>query len=611
MAEQDNTAVWDSLSPSTPGSPMRILRSVVGSPFYVAPEVLQAQGYDGRKADAWSIGVILYAMLAGNLPFSQELATCKRFKQFGVWAADMTDKNPRFWEDPNLQCPPWLFSSKFSPLARSLIVAMLLPDPAARLSVHESQEHPWCLSEEVTAPPAPPPVVLPMGGAETPCSPPSALGVALAAPPPATSSPLIAEACVVPPLITPVAVAPLPVPPAPTALFAADVDESVHAFAEEAEADDDDDRDDADMMEEQFVMDDLSDDEEERRRGVAFKKSKKSPGSHLYDPVTGLSVGRKAMSQSLFGDRDSVPSSAPSNRVSSTGMEHAFRRVSVTGQDTMSVPVPTPSLPRSPYSSTRRHIDNAGSRAISSSAPGSSQRRSFTTPPPIPPNAVPYVVASTPDLIGEVDIPSLAGMPSSHSPQNVEHLLSSFHSGASPLVGSSSADKLHQHPPSFHDAVKRSTRFITSVPAAEVLDTVENILEQCRLHRTASPIGLIGRVEVHWESYRLDVWGLVSGQGSPPLCSLHLYLLPQSVSPLSPPRDVLSGLELGSSPNMSGPALGAPSSSQQQLYLVEFVRGQLEIFQFKRFYDWVRQKVSELVKKDYAFSCFDQAGSPM
>jgi hypothetical protein len=52
-------------------------------------------------------------------------------------------------------------------------------------------------------------------------------------------------------------------------------------------------------------------------------------------------------------------------------------------------------------------------------------------------------------------------------------------------------------------------------------------------------------------------------------------------------------------------------SQQPTLFLVEFIRGQLEIFAFKRFYQWVRQRLSELVKRDYAFKLFEQAASPM
>lgn len=54
----------------------------------------------------------------------------------------------------------------------------------------------------------------------------------------------------------------------------------------------------------------------------------------------------------------------------------------------------------------------------------------------------------------------------------------------------------------------------------------------------------------------------------------------------------------------------AKRDSLSELFLVEFIRGQLEIFAFKRFYQWVRKEVEELVKKDYALENF-QAGSPM
>jgi serine/threonine protein kinase len=102
-----------------------LLHTTCGTPNYVAPEVLSDQGYDGKKADVWSCGVILYVLLAGFLPFDESTIVALFAK---IQHADFT-------------YPSW-----FSPEIRSLIDQMLVADPKLRITLANIKLHPWYMS---------------------------------------------------------------------------------------------------------------------------------------------------------------------------------------------------------------------------------------------------------------------------------------------------------------------------------------------------------------------------------------------------------------------------------------------------------------------------------
>ncbi|KAL5225108.1 hypothetical protein ABZP36_011747 [Zizania latifolia] len=102
----------------------RSLSGMVGSPFYIAPEVL-AGGYN-EAADVWSAGVILYILLSGIPPFwgktKSKIFECIRSTEL------------RFPSDP------W---DKVSDSAKELITEMLRRDPRQRLTAKQVLEHSW------------------------------------------------------------------------------------------------------------------------------------------------------------------------------------------------------------------------------------------------------------------------------------------------------------------------------------------------------------------------------------------------------------------------------------------------------------------------------------
>ena len=98
------------------------LKTSCGSPNYAAPEVISGQLYAGPEVDVWSLGVILYALLCGSLPFDDENIPAL-FKK--------------------IKAGEYTFPNHLSPIVRDLIGRMLVVDPLQRATLSEVQQHPW------------------------------------------------------------------------------------------------------------------------------------------------------------------------------------------------------------------------------------------------------------------------------------------------------------------------------------------------------------------------------------------------------------------------------------------------------------------------------------
>ncbi|KAK8942545.1 Calcium-dependent protein kinase 1 [Platanthera zijinensis] len=110
--------------------PGEIFTDVVGSPYYVAPEVLRKRY--GPEADVWSAGVIIYILLSGVPPFWAET-------EDGIFEEVLHGSL-------DFDSEPW---PSISDSAKDLVKRMLVRDPKARLKAHEVLSHPWVQIEGV------------------------------------------------------------------------------------------------------------------------------------------------------------------------------------------------------------------------------------------------------------------------------------------------------------------------------------------------------------------------------------------------------------------------------------------------------------------------------
>jgi cGMP-dependent protein kinase len=98
--------------------------TLVGTPHYMAPEVITNQGY-GIAVDYWALGVILYELLCGAVPFGEEYAD-----PYDIYQKVLEGKLN--------------FSLSVPPVVKALITQLLSKNPAIRLGVAEHlSRHPW------------------------------------------------------------------------------------------------------------------------------------------------------------------------------------------------------------------------------------------------------------------------------------------------------------------------------------------------------------------------------------------------------------------------------------------------------------------------------------
>mmetsp|Transcript_9579 Transcript_9579/g.18677 ORF Transcript_9579/g.18677 Transcript_9579/m.18677 type:complete len:476 (+) Transcript_9579:1355-2782(+) len=103
-----------------------------GTPAYIAPEIIAEQGYEGYSVDTWSIGVMLYAMVTGTVPF----------------------RAPSIQELHKLVLKgKYSLPDHVSPMLADLLSQMMCILPNNRISLQKVLSHPWLTYEALSSEP--------------------------------------------------------------------------------------------------------------------------------------------------------------------------------------------------------------------------------------------------------------------------------------------------------------------------------------------------------------------------------------------------------------------------------------------------------------------------
>ncbi|XP_076791305.1 sperm motility kinase Z-like [Arvicanthis niloticus] len=104
-------------------------RGFCGTPQYCAPEVFHQKPYDGLPADIWSLGVLLYYLVVGQLPFREKVHSKIKY----------LIQSQNYW----IPC-------RLSPDLQDLLKRLFTLDPTTRPSIKEVLAHPWLRRDQGT-----------------------------------------------------------------------------------------------------------------------------------------------------------------------------------------------------------------------------------------------------------------------------------------------------------------------------------------------------------------------------------------------------------------------------------------------------------------------------
>ncbi|CAN2388110.1 regulation of transcription from RNA polymerase II promoter in response to UV-induced DNA damage [Pristimantis euphronides] len=103
----------------------RLLNKMCGTLPYVAPELIKMRGFHAEPVDVWSCGIVLTAMLAGELPWDQPNDVCLEYCE---------------WKESKHYVTPW---KKIDPAPLALLCKILIENPSSRLTITDIKKDRW------------------------------------------------------------------------------------------------------------------------------------------------------------------------------------------------------------------------------------------------------------------------------------------------------------------------------------------------------------------------------------------------------------------------------------------------------------------------------------